>query len=84
MIDFQAIAKMDFEGQAAEYRSRWKTPKGGLIVFNNSGEACGWINELRDPEHWEPGCIAIDESGTRWKATGGNNYDGAESWNVWP
>lgn len=82
MINFQEIAKpnIDFNSRATEYRSRWETPAGGLIVFNNDGDACGWTNKLRDPQHWEPGCIAMDESGNRWKATGGNNYDGATSW----
>lgn len=83
MLDLRAIEKLDFDGQTKEYRSIWKTPKGGLIVFNSFDEACEWINELRAPKHWEPVCIAIEESGARRETTGGNNYDGAESWKVW-
>lgn len=55
---------------------------GVVVIFNN--QACGWMNELRDPQSWEPGCIAIDELGNCWKALGGNAYDGAELWEPLP
>ena len=57
------------------------TGKGGVIVICN-GVVQGWVNELRDPDHWQPGCIAIDESGRRWEAVGGDNQKGAESWKL--
>lgn len=53
--------------------------KGGVIVFFNS-IVNGWVNELRDPKSWQPGCIAVDESGNQWMATGGNAYNGAAVW----
>mgnify|MGYP001263067838 CR=1 FL=1 len=56
---------------------------GGLVVFFNDDPA-GWMNELRSPESWEPGCIAVDADGRCWKACGGNAYDGATYWNVMP
>jgi hypothetical protein len=52
---------------------------GGVVVIFN-GEVSGWMNELRDPQHWAPGCIAIDADGNAWLATGGNDYDGAARW----
>ena len=55
------------------------TGKGGVVViFNN--EIQGWMNELRDPQHWQKGCVAVAEDGTQWTTVGGNNQDGAESW----
>ncbi len=60
-----------------------KSCKGGLIVICN-GVAQGWINELRDPNHWEPGCIVVDESGQGWVAVGGTDRDGAERWEQLP
>lgn len=55
------------------------TGKGGVIVVCD-GEVQGWVNELRNPESWQPGCVAIDENGCKWIAAGGNAYDGAQSW----
>lgn len=53
--------------------------KGGVVVVFD-GVANGWMNELRDPQNWQPGCIAADEAGNVWIAQGGNDYDGAERW----
>lgn len=71
---------MDIKNQAKVWRKEnGYTDKGGVIVIL-SDEIQGWVNELRDPQHWQPGCIAIDNNGNEWIATGGNNYDGADSW----
>jgi hypothetical protein len=40
----------------------------------------GWVNKLRNPEHWQPGCIAVAEDGKTWTAFGGNEQDGALLW----
>jgi hypothetical protein len=53
--------------------------KGGVVIIFNA-EVGGWMNELRDPQRWVPGCIAIDIDGNEWRATGGNDYDGAARW----
>lgn len=53
--------------------------KGGVIVIHD-GIVNSWVNELRDPEHWAPGCIAIDEEGNQWIATGGDRQSGSERW----
>ncbi|VAW65863.1 hypothetical protein MNBD_GAMMA11-3440 [hydrothermal vent metagenome] len=55
--------------------------KGGVIVLLDY-EIQGWVDLLRNPEHWEPGCIAITEDGTLYKAIGGNSYDGADRWQI--
>ena len=39
-----------------------------------------WINKLRNPEHWIPGCIAIDEAGNSWMTVAGNEQNGALVW----
>lgn len=53
--------------------------KGGIIVIFD-GDAQGWMDRLRNPEHWRPGCIAVDESGHIWTAVDGNDQDGARAW----
>lgn len=50
------------------------------VVIVSEGLAQGWVNELRNPEHWQPGCVAVDETGLTWTAVGGNAQDGAVSW----
>jgi hypothetical protein len=53
--------------------------RGGVIVLFD-GEVQGWCNQLRDPDHWRPGCIAVDETGQHWEAVGGNATLGAYNW----
>ena len=53
--------------------------RGGVIVVFD-GLAQGWVNELRDPESWRPGCVAVDETGHSWIATGGDDRNGASTW----
>lgn len=65
-------------GQAAKYRLE-RQLAGGVVVFFD-GELNGWMNQLRDPQTWRPGCIALDEQGNQWKSVGGNDYDGAREW----
>lgn len=55
---------------------------GGVVIINKHGEPCGWTNKLRDPQSWEPGCIAVEENGNCWTAIGGNDYDGATYWQL--
>lgn len=65
---------------AAEYRiDNGNVGSGGVVVIY-SDEVAGWMNELRDPDKWCPGCIAIDEAGKTWVAIGGDDYTGAEAW----
>lgn len=67
-----------------ELAQKWReqrgyTGKGGVIVICD-GVVNSWVNELRDPNHWVPGCIAVDESGNQWISVGGNRESGAERW----
>jgi hypothetical protein len=49
-----------------------------IVLFN--GEVQSWVDELRNPEHWQPGCVAIDEQGRSWTTIAGNERDGALMW----
>jgi len=53
-------------------------PKG--VVILRSGMVSGWMDCLRSPENWIPGCLAVDTDGKIWIAEGGNYRDGAERW----
>lgn len=53
--------------------------RGGVVVVFD-GRAAGWMNELRDPQNWEPGCIGVDEAENTWTATGGDPQTGATRW----
>jgi hypothetical protein len=53
--------------------------RGGVIVVYD-GEAQGWVEKLRNPAHWRPGCIAVAEDGICSEAAGGNWRDGARRW----
>lgn len=53
--------------------------KGVVVIFE--GEVAGWVDEVRNPEAWRPGCVAIGPDGRyRYVAVGGNDYDGAREW----
>jgi hypothetical protein len=63
---------------------QWRETNGyvgkcGVVVFFGD-ELQGWVNELRDPHHWQPGCIAINEFGLCYEAVGGNLQAGAANW----
>lgn len=65
---------------AQSWRSEYEcTGRGGVIVIHD-GLVQGWVNSLRNPDHWMPGCIAVSEEGQIWIAEGGNDYDGAKAW----
>ncbi len=55
--------------------------RGGVVIFFN-GEVQGWVDELRNPEHWQPGCIAVDNDGQSWRASGGTKQNGAKVWKL--
>lgn len=68
--------------KAKKYRARYPSiPSGaGVVVINREGLAAGWMNTLRDPEGWVPGCRAVDAGGAVWIARGGDDYNGAREW----
>lgn len=45
-------------------------------------QAYAWKDQLRDPQHERPGAIAVDNVGSVFVATGGNDYDGARQWEI--
>jgi hypothetical protein len=63
---------------AKKYRGQIEA-KGGVVVLYGTDHA-GWMNELRDPQHWTPGCVAVDDTGGQWLAQGGNAQSGAVRW----
>ncbi|MAC35644.1 MAG: hypothetical protein CME38_18880 [Haliea sp.] len=66
---------------AAQWReTRPDLARRGVVVVNKHGQACGWMDRLRDPEGWEPGCWAVDTKGRQWQAMGGDDYNGASRW----
>ncbi|MDM8545178.1 hypothetical protein [Candidatus Venteria ishoeyi] len=70
--------------QAIKQANKWRTDynrhgHGGVVVVFN-GVVNGWVNKLRNPEQWQPGCIAVDEQQDTWIACGGNAQSGAERW----
>lgn len=67
--------------KATAWRANRTDLVGGVIVFHGH-ELQGWVNQLRNPEHWMPGCIAIDTDGHQYRATGGDVYNGAERWEL--
>lgn len=65
--------------KATAWRANRPDLIGGVIVFHGR-ELQGWVNRLRNPEHWVPGCIALDCDGKQYVATGGDAYNGAQHW----
>lgn len=53
--------------------------RGGVIVLFD-GEVQSWVNQLRNPEHWQLSCIAFDEEGKIWTTIAGDQCDGALMW----
>ena len=67
-----------------EHAQRWRREtgrdgRGGVVVLFD-GRVAGWMNGLRNPDHWQPGCIAVDEAGQTWTAVAGNDQEGALMW----
>jgi len=53
--------------------------RGGVVVVFQ-GKAQSWVDTLRNPEHWQPDCVAVDEQGRSWTTIGGGERDGALMW----
>jgi hypothetical protein len=54
---------------------RWREENGYcgrrrvIVLFERNVQS--WVDALRNPEHWQPGCITIDETGQSWTAIAG-------------
>ena len=62
----------DNMAEAPRWREQWGyIGRCGVIVLFDS-EVQSWVNQLRNPEHWQPGCIVVDEEGKtdyhRWRS----------------
>jgi hypothetical protein len=68
----------------AEIAQRWREENGyvgrGGVVVLFGRDVQSWVNTLRNPEHWQPGCVAIDEDGKSWTAIAGDQGRGALMW----
>lgn len=71
---------MDLIEVARRWREQWGYVGRGGVVVIFEGEAQGWVNQLRNPDRWQPGCVAIDERGRSWTTFAGNERDGALMW----
>ncbi|EKS72005.1 MULTISPECIES: hypothetical protein [Caballeronia] len=64
--------------------SEWRRANGyvgrGGVVIVFRGNVQSWVNSLRHPEHWQPGCIAVDEEGYTWTTVAGDERKGALLW----
>lgn len=67
-----------YRQMAAAYRAELGKSSGVVVFW--CGAVQGWVDRLRDPDHWRPGCIAVDTDGRCWRAVGGNEIEGAERW----
>lgn len=66
--------------KAAAFRQQYdKVGQGGFVIFFR-GQPVAWKRFLDGASSWEPGCIAMDESGTQWITAGGNAKSGALRW----
>jgi hypothetical protein len=67
-----------------EIAREWREAKGyvgrGGVIVIYEGKVQSWVNMLRNPEHWVPGCVAIDEAGNSWMTVAGNEQEGALRW----
>lgn len=64
---------------AAQWRQANQENPGGVVLIWQ-GAVYGWKNELRDPQHEQPGAVAVDDTGCVFVAEGGTEYDGAKCW----
>ena len=77
---------VNVRAEAAHYRAVWNHQAGVIVIVGSrsagwmNAVAVGWMNELRDPQNWEPGCLAVDCDGRVFESIGGNAQDGAREW----
>ena len=65
---------------ARRWRQQWGYIGRGGVVVLFAGEVQSWVNELRNPENWQPGCVAVDENGKSWTTVAGTASTGALMW----
>ncbi len=79
---FPFVGRATVQAEAKYYRmnngERDTYLQHGLVVLKQTGRVSGWMNELRNPQGWEPGCYAVDINGSVWRTNGGNSHNGAK------
>ena len=65
---------------ARRWREQWGYINRGGVVVLFAGEVQSWVNALRTPERWQPGCVAVDEDGKCWTTVAGTESTGALMW----
>lgn len=85
------LKKLPFLRLAAEYRALRAShgepcPDCGWVILYGA-MAAGWSDSFPQyprPNSWLPGSVAVGFDGQVLRAVGGNQQDGAESWEVLP
>ena len=54
---------MSLIDEAKRWREQWGYVGRGGVVVLFEGKVQGWVDELRNAEHWQPACVAVDEKG---------------------
>jgi hypothetical protein len=66
---------------ATAWRSQHGAHTGGVVLIHH-GNAYGWKDSLRNPEHEAQGSFAVDACGSVYEAVGGDAYNGAQRWEL--
>jgi hypothetical protein len=64
---------------AIQYRHDHNHENGYIVIYREEVQAWS-VDPL--PESWKPGTVAIDPDGNVKTAQGGNDYDGAQAWEI--
>lgn len=73
------MKEMKYQEIASKWRMQHPDHIDGVVLIWQ-GEAYGWKDKLRNPEHEMPGAIAINADGNLFIAEGGDDYSGAKCW----
>ena len=75
------LQKLEQAIKLAESYRREEGIDGGIVLVY-AGQVYGWKNELREPHQERPGALAVSARNCVWLAYGGNDQDGAKSWEL--
>ena len=75
------LQKLEQAIKLAESYRREEGQSGGIVLVY-AGQVYGWKNELREPHQERPGALAVSARNCVWLAYGGNDQDGAKSWEL--
>lgn len=75
------LQKLEQAIKLAEAYRREEVQDDGIVLVY-AGQVYGWKNELREPHQERPGALAVSARNCVWLAYGGNDQDGAKSWEL--